>query len=114
LLQLFCAVPESSARTFTGITHGQGGCGDNGEDFTVVIGGVTYKVTGLWTLTPVSGTYFTDGQTRGMHVGDFVIATDRTTPRVNFHRVTALAPIDPANPTAIRSATLSAGVKIGN
>ena len=62
----------------------------------------------------VSGTYFSNGQTLGMHVGDFVIATDTVTPQVNFHRVTPLAAVDPAHPGAARAATLSAGVKIGN
>lgn len=62
----------------------------------------------------VSGTYFSDGQTRGMRPGDLVIATDTATPQVNFHRCTAVAAVDPAHPGAARSATMSTGVKIGN
>src|SRR5260221_9499815 len=62
----------------------------------------------------VSGSYFSDGANRGMRVGDFVIATDTVTPQVNFHRVTALATLDPVHPNLTRAATLSTGVKIGN
>ena len=55
----------------------------------------------------MSGTYFSDGANRGMKVGDYVIATDTTSPAVNFHRITAIAALDPVHPNLTRAVTLS-------
>lgn len=85
----------------------------------VTMGGLNGDLAKLWFYssadTNVAGNYFSNGYTLGMRVGDYVIATDTTSPAVNFHRVTAVqAPPDPNQPNSTRYATLSTGIKIGN
>jgi len=84
----------------------------------ITMEGLDATLAKLWiytsTDTDLSGTYFTDGQTRGMKVNDLVLGIDTTTPAVKLYRCTAVAAINPSSPTAVRSATLAAGYQIGN
>ena len=81
-------------------------------------GGLQADLAKLWIYTgtdsDLSGTFFTDGQTRGIRVNDLIIGIDTNGNTVKLYRCTAVAALDAAHPYAVRSATLAAGYQIGN
>jgi hypothetical protein len=81
-------------------------------------GGLSSASVTLWvyvsTDSDLSGTYFSDGVQRGLHINDVILGIDTSGNTIKTYRVTALAAFDSLHPFANRAATTTAGYQIGN